>query len=150
MIFRDNRVFIQITHFLVNHDCYACWYLCISNYFCSNNVRLFSYSNVHVFIELYVLRNLCEKSARESACMFFRSAKNVFISPRYERFSNDCAFTITHARGQLNRRITKLHAMSMRPWYWRLYDRAHCNRGWEPNRRIAVFLNARLMIELEK
>ena len=43
--------------------------------------------------------------------MFFRSAKNVFISPRYD----DLADRVHSARGQLNRRITKLHAMSMRP-----------------------------------
>ena len=73
------------------------------------------------------------RNRKRAACMFFRSAKNVFISPRYDGLAD----RVHSARGQLNRRITKLHAMSMRP-YTTVDDRAHCNRG-QPNRRIAVF-----------
>ena len=36
--------------------------------------------------------------------MFFRSAKNVFISPRYDGLAD----RVHSARGQLNRRITKI------------------------------------------
>ena len=65
----------------------------------------------------------------------FRSAKNVFISPRYDGLADR-----THsARGQPNRRITKITRNVNAPFkYVRFDDRAHCNRG-QPNRRIAVF-----------
>ena len=63
----------------------------------------------------------------------FSVCKERFISPRYDGLAG----RVHSARGQLNRRITKLHAMSMRP-YTTVDDRAHCNRG-QPNRRIAVF-----------
>ena len=77
-----------------------------------------------VFIELYVKKYA--RNRKRAACMFFRSAKNVFISPRYNGLAD-----------RVHSRITKLHAMSMRP-YTTVDDRAHCNRG-QPNRRIAVF-----------
>ena len=74
------------------------------------------------------------RNRKRAACMFFRSAKNVFISPRYDGLAD----RVHSARGQLlNRRITKLHAMWMHP-YMTVDDRAHCNRV-QPNRRIAVF-----------
>ena len=70
--------------------------------------------------------------ARELHVCFF-GLQRTFISPRYDGLAD----RVHSARGQLNRRITKLHAMSMRP-YTTVDDRAHCNRG-QPNRRIAVF-----------
>ena len=84
-----------------------------------------------------LLRNMRE-IARELRVCLRRSAKNVFISPRYDGLAD----RVHSARGQLNRHITKLHAMSMRP-YTTVDDRAHCNRG-QPNRRIAPFFNTRV------
>ena len=43
------------------------------------------------------------RNRKRAACMFFRSAKNVFISPRYDGLAD----RVHSARGQLNRRITK-------------------------------------------
>ena len=44
------------------------------------------------------------RNRKRAACMFFRSAKNVFISPRYDGLAD----RVHSARGQLNRRITKI------------------------------------------
>ena len=45
--------------------------------------------------------------------MFFRSAKNVYISPRYDGLAD----RVHSARGQLNRRITKITRNVNAPLY---------------------------------
>ena len=66
--------------------------------------------------------------------MFFRSAKNVFISPRYDGLA-DRAHS---ARGQLNRCITKITRNVNAPLYDGLMT-ARTVIAVNQNRRIAVF-----------
>ena len=68
--------------------------------------------------------------------MFFWSAKNVFISPRYDGLA-DRAHT---AHGQLNRCNTKITRNVNAPLYDGLMTaRTHCNRG-QPKPSYRCFL----------
>ena len=51
-----------------------------------------------------IVKKYARNRKRAAYCMFFRSAKNVFISPRYDGLAD----RVHSARGQLNRRITKI------------------------------------------
>ena len=66
--------------------------------------------------------------------MFFRSAKNVFISPRYDGLADRAH----GASGQLNRRITKITRNVNAPLYDGLMT-ARTVIAVNQNRRIAVF-----------
>ena len=73
------------------------------------------------------------RNRKRAACMFFRSAKNVLISPRYDGLP-DRDYS---ARGQLNRRITKITCNVNAPFYDGLMT-TRTVIAVNQNRRIAV------------
>ena len=119
------RVAFEVYPFF-NHDCYT-FISGISIIFVVRQTLVLTLtSNVWCFHRIVLLRNMREISRELHVC-FFRSAKTVLISPRYDGLV-DCRYS---ARSQANCRITKITRNVNVPWYDSLVNArtVHAARG---------------------